>query len=175
VAFVVSLNLHRRHLNESQRALVAAKIADLDEGRPDKTAQTCAVSQDDAADMLSVSRRSVQSAKKVLDDGTLTLVSKVESGEVAVSTAADIADLDEEEQEEIVARGKTAYTDSIGTSIFSSGTGTGRLTITAPYTSAATVSNSMNTATPVLVVPCASTCCRQHAIRGVAITQRDIR
>jgi hypothetical protein len=61
---------------------VAAKIANLDEGRPDKTASIEAVSLDDAAQLLNVSRSGVQRAKKVLDDGTLILVSKVESGEV---------------------------------------------------------------------------------------------
>jgi hypothetical protein len=69
--------------------MVAAKIANLDEGRLDKTAQICAVSQDDAAELLSVSKRNVQSAKKGLDEGALILVEKVGQGEVAVSTAAD--------------------------------------------------------------------------------------
>lgn len=34
LAFVVSANLARRHLSESQRASIAAKLANLSEGRP---------------------------------------------------------------------------------------------------------------------------------------------
>lgn len=70
LAFVISLNLKRRHLSESQRSMVAAKIANLGEGRPTKTADISAVSQSDAAEMLNVSRGSVQNAATVRDRGT---------------------------------------------------------------------------------------------------------
>jgi hypothetical protein len=53
VAFVVSLNLHRRHLDESQRAMVAAKIATLPKGTP-QHAQIYASSQEEAAGLLSI-------------------------------------------------------------------------------------------------------------------------
>jgi N6-adenosine-specific RNA methylase IME4 len=104
-AFVVSLNLHRRHLNESQRAMVAANIARLEKGA-NQHAQICAPSQAEAAELLSVSRRSVQVARKVLDQGVPELVEKVTSGEVAVSTAAKVAELPQAEQVEIVAKGE---------------------------------------------------------------------
>src|SRR3954470_3724888 len=68
-AFVVSLNLKRRHLSESQRAMIAAKLANLREGRPSETASIEAVSQRTAADMLKVGRASVQRAKTVRDLG----------------------------------------------------------------------------------------------------------
>lgn len=58
-------NLRRRHLNEGQRAMVAAKLANMPPHRPvNKSAnlQTLAVSQSDAAAMLNVSERSVASA-----------------------------------------------------------------------------------------------------------------
>ncbi len=106
VSYVLSLNLHRRHLSESQRAMVAAKVANLKEGRPDKTAQICAVSQTQAADMLQVSRRTVQAASEVHNHGAPELVSAVEQGKVAVSTAATVAALPVEEQVELVARGE---------------------------------------------------------------------
>ena len=78
VAFVISANLKRRHLNQSQRAMVADGLANLGEGRPDKTtAQICAVSQEQAADMLNVSRRNVQYARQVrTDKGVADLVAR---------------------------------------------------------------------------------------------------
>src|SRR6516164_995725 len=59
VAFVISANLCRRHLTESQRAMIAAKLATFGRGRPSENASIEAISQDDAADMLKVSRSSV--------------------------------------------------------------------------------------------------------------------
>lgn len=104
VAFVVSLNLKRRHLDESQRAMVAAAIAKLEKGA-NQHAQICAPSQSDAAEMLNVSRRSVQAAKKVIDDGAPELREAVEHGEVSVSAAAEVVDLPKREQKKLVRAG----------------------------------------------------------------------
>jgi len=47
-----SLNLHRRHLNESQRAMVAARLATLGKGRPSEKDSIESITRDDAADLL---------------------------------------------------------------------------------------------------------------------------
>ena len=105
VGFVVSLNLHRRHLSESQRAMVAAKLANMPAHRPGKSANL-QTSQADAADLLNVSTRTVAAAAKVRAEATPELVAAVESGAVSVSAAADVATLPKQEQAEIVARGE---------------------------------------------------------------------
>jgi N6-adenosine-specific RNA methylase IME4 len=56
--------------------------------------------------MLNVSERSVRSAAEVRDHGAPELVHAVEHGRVSVSAAADVAELPEGEQREIVARGE---------------------------------------------------------------------
>lgn len=105
VAFVVSLNLHRRHLSESQRAMIAARIANLKDGQ--RRAQICApVTQPEAAEMLNVSRRSVQSAAKVLSEGVADLAEKVEAGEITVSQAAQIAALPKGKQKRLIRKGR---------------------------------------------------------------------
>ena len=103
LSYVISTNLHRRHLNESQRAMVAAELANMSEGRP-KTAQICApsVSQTDAAKKLNVSRKSVQNAKAVRDKGTDELKDRVKSGNMAVSVAEKIARMPKDKQAEIL-------------------------------------------------------------------------
>lgn len=105
--FVLSLNLHRRHLDESQRSMVAAKIANLGEGRPSSETMTGgAVSQDTAAEAMNVSRRSVSRAKKVIERAAPEVVKAVERGELEVKVAAEIADAPREEQIEAVQHGK---------------------------------------------------------------------
>lgn len=109
VSFVVSLNLKRRHLDGSQRAMVAAKIANMK--RSDTLRQNTdrsidlSVSQDQAAEILNVSVPSVKRAKVVQEHGTPELIAAVEKGEIAVSTAATIAQAPPEEQIAIMAQG----------------------------------------------------------------------
>ena len=116
--FVLSMNLHRRHLNESQRALVGAKLkpffkeearqrklsgkrgdlsANLRQGR----------SSESAAALANVSARSVETAVHVLKDGASELIGLVEGGKVAVDQAGHLARLSKREQKDIIAKGKS--------------------------------------------------------------------
>jgi N6-adenosine-specific RNA methylase IME4 len=98
VAFVVSLNLNRRHLNESQRAMVAARIASMPQGARTDLAPIGATSQPEAAKAVNVGRRSVQRAQKVIDQGIAELQRAVDTGKVAVSVGARVAEMPQEQQ-----------------------------------------------------------------------------
>jgi ParB-like chromosome segregation protein Spo0J len=106
--FVIAKNLHRRHLSANQRALVAAKFANLSGGRPSKTARKQAVTQSDAAALLKVGRTTVQGARQVLDRGVPELVAAVERDAIKISAAAAVATLDDAELAAVVARGPKA-------------------------------------------------------------------
>jgi N6-adenosine-specific RNA methylase IME4/ParB-like chromosome segregation protein Spo0J len=105
-AFVISLNLRRRHLSESQRAMVAAKIATLGRGRQWVNASIEAFTQDAAATLLNVSRSSIQRAAEVRDHAVPALTAAVEAGDVSVAAAAEVATLSREQQVQVVARGE---------------------------------------------------------------------
>jgi len=99
LAFVWSLNASRRHLNASQLGMAAARRANLSQGQKKADAQNCAsVSQIEAATDANVSRRTVQAARKVLNEGSVALQKAVESGELSVSKAASVVDLPKSEQ-----------------------------------------------------------------------------
>jgi ParB-like chromosome segregation protein Spo0J len=102
-ALVISLNLRRRHLDESQRAMVAARLANLPLGS-NQHAQICAPSQDSAAEMLNVSRRTVQHARAVLEHGAPELATAVDSGVIAVSSAAALSRLTVDAQQAVLSR-----------------------------------------------------------------------
>jgi ParB-like chromosome segregation protein Spo0J len=88
VGFVLAANLHRRHLNEAQRALVAAKLANLELGA---NQQSEGVSIDIAAELLNISRSSVARAKVILTKGDPSLVEAVQQGEVSLAAGAEQA------------------------------------------------------------------------------------
>ncbi|MEM6623099.1 MAG: ParB/RepB/Spo0J family partition protein [Pseudomonadota bacterium] len=109
LGFVISKNMHRRHLSESQRAMVAGRLANMRQGERtdlEPSANLPKVSTAGASAMLNVSDRSVTAARKVRNKGDESLIEAVERGEVAVSTAAKIAVLPKSEQAEIVAKGE---------------------------------------------------------------------
>src|SRR5262245_22886575 len=88
IGFVLSANLHRRHLNESQRAMVAAKLTSLGVGANQHTKGE-GISIDVASKLLNVGRASIDRARKVLAAGEPGLVAAVEQGQVSVSAAAN--------------------------------------------------------------------------------------
>jgi ParB-like nuclease domain len=104
VGFVISLNLRRRHLSESQRAIVAAKLATLRDGQRADLVEGLPIGR--ASALLNVGERTVARAREVLEHGAPELKHAVEKGEVSVSAAADVATLPERDQSEIVARGE---------------------------------------------------------------------
>jgi hypothetical protein len=75
VGFVISLNLNRRHLNESQRAVIAARLANMPRGGDTGKNQygewqsanlpNGKISQSTAAELLNVSPRIIRSVKAV--------------------------------------------------------------------------------------------------------------
>ncbi len=119
LTLIISKNLHRRHLTESQRAMVAARIKPMFEAlakerqgtRTDFLANLPKSepihSRDEAAKVMNVSSRTVHSAEKVITQGTDDLIKAVESGKISVSTGAIIADELKEEQQRIITQTPT--------------------------------------------------------------------
>ena len=132
VAYVLSLNQHRRHLTPTQLAVVAAKAKDVYEAAArarqaagqqlgGKTAGRGRIASshrcdeainkptrqgpavDQAAAAVGVSGRAVTYAAKVLTKGTPELVAALESGHIGVRPAAAIADLPPDAQREALA------------------------------------------------------------------------
>lgn len=88
LGLVISLNLKRRHLSTSQRAMVAANMANISHGGQRANLPLDSVGNTAAADMLNVSERSVKTARSVRDSGEQEYIDKVTSGELTISAAA---------------------------------------------------------------------------------------
>ena len=105
--WILRNQLGRRNLTDSQRAMIAARLADLDRGDNQHTSQD-GTSQAKAAELADVSLGSVTRATKVLHEGVPELVDAVDKARVDVTNAAAVATLPKDEQVQVVEEGPEA-------------------------------------------------------------------
>lgn len=89
LAFVVSKNLHRRHLDTAQRGVIANELANMAQGERtdiEPSALLQKVSQSDAADMMGVSSRTLADVR-VIERDAPELVPQMKSGELTIPQA----------------------------------------------------------------------------------------
>jgi phage N-6-adenine-methyltransferase len=108
LSFVISHNLHRRHLSEGQRASIAARVANMPRGgaiyrTANLQTDIQKTSQSDAASLLSVSERSVASARKVHETAPPEIVQALDAGNISVSLAEKVASLPDEAKADVIA------------------------------------------------------------------------
>lgn len=96
VDFIVSLNIKHRHLTKSQRAIAAARLANLPRGDisrfSEESSQTAPVrngkTASQAAKQFDVATRTVEEAKEVLRDAPKEDVKAIEAGKKTVGQVA---------------------------------------------------------------------------------------
>lgn len=111
--FLISLNMARRHMDGTQRAAVAEKIANIGRGgdrrsEDFKTAIAVSVSDSDAAKLMNVSEDSIQRARKVREQGAPELYEAMSEGHISASAAAGLVQAPIEEQRRVAEVSKTA-------------------------------------------------------------------
>jgi hypothetical protein len=106
IKFVISTNVARRHLSETQRAMAAAKLADLQVGANQHNGK--GVSIETASDLMNASKGTTKRCKAVLAKGVPALVKLIEEDKIAASVGETIAGLDKSKQDEIVNQSSAA-------------------------------------------------------------------
>ena len=128
VAWIISVNVHRRHLTDQRRAMIAARVAqELATEAKARSAQNLRNSGDPvdgldpahrgegrsterAAKLLNVSSDAAKKGAKIAKSGSEELVKAVTDGTVSLDAAAQVANLPQTKQREVVAKGKVRET-----------------------------------------------------------------
>ena len=111
LGLIASLNDHRRHDTDNERALVGARMANLihggQGGKLNSSMETLkpAVSISRAAELSGSTPASIKRAKPIVQSGIPELQDMAESGEVSIRAASEVAKLTPEEQRKAVAGG----------------------------------------------------------------------
>jgi ParB-like chromosome segregation protein Spo0J len=109
MVWIIKNQVGRRNLSESQRSMCAAKLANLEHGGDrSKGSIDLLTSQAKAAEQFNVSVPSLKRAKTVLEKGAAELIKAVTKDEIAVSVAAEIAELPKADQVDVLEKGKSS-------------------------------------------------------------------
>ena len=106
LAYAVSANLARRHLDVTDRAKLGARLKPLFEAEAKERAMSGTLAPPDArgkasakaAEVVGVSPKSVERVEKVGKKGAAATIKAMDAKEISVTTAAEIADLPKREQ-----------------------------------------------------------------------------
>lgn len=102
LAYVISKNLKRRHLNDDQRRMAAARLANLKQGRPsEENPASCGVKITTAATMLNIDQPGTERARTVLANATPEIMAAIDHGKLTVSAAHQASKLAPETQRKI--------------------------------------------------------------------------
>lgn len=103
--WVLSKNLHRRHLDESQRAALGAKLETLAHGgaRTDQDA-TLHLNRAAIGKLVNVSPRTIAKASKVKSEGAPELFGAIERGEVTATVAEKLLALPRDRQADVLGK-----------------------------------------------------------------------
>lgn len=122
IDYCISANNHRRQLAVHEASEVAAKLANIRRGdqRPRQRSDTSIdvpgncerlITEADAAKRMGVSVTSLQRTKKIISgDAVPEIVQMFRGGDLSIAAAATLAELPNEEQRDIAAKGPAAAT-----------------------------------------------------------------
>ena len=113
VRFVMSENLHRRHLTSNERALAAERLSTLSRGRPPVKSSPELVSLGATARAVGTSPASIKRVRQVRDKGVPELLEQVVANEVPVRAAAELSRLPAAEQREVLAAGPVRVREAV--------------------------------------------------------------
>jgi N6-adenosine-specific RNA methylase IME4 len=102
--FVISKNLKRRHLNDDQRRMVAARLANMPRGRPSENSADCAIKLGEAARMVNVDEAGTKRARTIIARATPEIRSAVERGKLTVAAGVQASKLEPAQQREIAVK-----------------------------------------------------------------------
>lgn len=112
LAFVLSKNLARRHLSESQRAMVAAQLVNWEKGLNQHSSGSANLQTRQAARALSISERAVAAARAIRREGAPSLIDAIRDGRVTVHAGDALKHLPDSDVQRLLKAGDRAVMDT---------------------------------------------------------------